>query len=290
MTAGRILAVIEPAEEGEGGHIADRLIDLRGMHGGRSILGEPLVRADKLEAPRQRGGAPEDFGVEEVAHADDRAADPHGDHDAVERPDVGQFVLAGEQPEADQQADGGAVAGHAAVTESGDDGPGLREILHGIVEEAVAETRSEDRGDGSVDEDRLGDLRGEPFAFAEVVEEPRADEDGQRPHQSVITDFERSDAEQHGIEIPHHRKGLYQKWYLHHSFKFLSGRRPYLHTGQRDRIHPPVRFGPVAAPDHSFAAPGLSFAAPGKFLRIPPAAESGPARVLLISSPGEWPF
>ena len=220
MTAGRILAVIEPAEDREGRHIAERLVDLRGMHGGRGVFDQPLVRTEELEAPRQRGGAPEDFGVEEVAHADDRAADPHGDHDAVERPDVGQFVLAGEQPEADQQADGGAVAGHAAVTESGDDGPGLREILHGIVEKAVAEACAEDRGDGSVDEDRLGDLRGEPFAFAEVVEEPRADEDGQRPHQSVITDFERSDAEQHGIEIPDDRKRLYERGCQYHLFKF----------------------------------------------------------------------
>ena len=45
-----------------------------------------------------------------------------------------------------------------------------------------------------------GDLA--PLALAEVIEKLGADQDCQRPHQSVIADVERPDGEEHRIEIP----------------------------------------------------------------------------------------
>lgn len=99
-------------------------------------------------------------------------------------------------------------AGHSAVAESRDDGPRLRKVFHRVVEQTVAEPRAEDRGECSVNENRLRDLCGKSFAIDEVIEEFRADQNGQRPHQPIITDVERPDAEQHRIEIPDNGKRL----------------------------------------------------------------------------------
>lgn len=209
-TAARhVAAVIKPAEDAEGHKVTQRLVNLRRVYRCRSELVHPLGRTDELEAPGKRRGRTEDLGVEEVAHAHDGPAHTDGDHDAVERPDIGQAVLAREEPQADQQADCGAVAGHAAVAEARDDGPRPGEVLHRIVEEAVPEAGSEDRGQRTVDEDRAGDLLRQSFAFAEVVEEPGADQDGQGPHQPVITDIESADAEEHRIEVPDYAQRLY---------------------------------------------------------------------------------
>ena len=88
------------------------------------------------------------------------------------------------------------------VAEAGDDGPRTAQILHRVVEEAVAQACADDGGQRAVDENRLRDLRGEPLAFAEVGEQLGADQNCQRPHQSVIPDIEIANPEEDGIEIP----------------------------------------------------------------------------------------
>ena len=186
------------------------------MHRRRGELVHPLGRTDELEAPRQGGRRTENLRIEKVAHPHDRPADAHGDHDAVERPDVRQPVLARKEPQPDEQADGRAVACHAAVAEPRDDGPRFRKVLHRIVEEAVAEPRAEDRRQRAVNENRTGNLLRKPFALAEVVEKPGSDQNGQRPHQSVVTNVERSETDENRIEIPDNAQRLY------HLFKFVS--------------------------------------------------------------------
>ena len=172
------------------------------MHGVRRELGDPFVRTHELEAPGQRGRLSEDLRIEEVAQPHDGPADAHRDHNAVQRPDIGQFVPAREEPQSDQQTDGGAVAGHAAVAEARDDGPRLRKILHRIVEEAVPQPCAEDRGERTVDEYRLRDFLRKPFAPDEIIEEFGPDQDGQRPHQAIVPNVQRSDGKEHRIEIP----------------------------------------------------------------------------------------
>ena len=172
------------------------------MHRRRGELVHPFGRADELETPRQSRRHAENLRIEKVAQTHDGAADTHRDHNAVQRPDVRQLVLAREEPEPDQQADGGAVAGHAAVAEARDDGPRPAQVLHRVVEQTVPQTCAEDRRQRTVYEYRLGDFRRKSLAFAEIIEEFGANQDCQRPHQAVITDVERPDGKKHRIEIP----------------------------------------------------------------------------------------
>ena len=197
-----VLRIIEPAKDAEGDQVAKRLVNLGRVYRRGGELVHPLGRADEFEAPRQGRGHAEDLRIEQVAQPDDGTADAHRDHDAVERPDIGQLVLAREQPEADQEADGSAVAGHAAVPETRDDRPRLAEVFHRVVEEAVPQPRPDDRRQRTIYKNRLGDLRRKPLTLAEVIEKLGADQDCQRPHQSVIADVERPDGEEHRVEIP----------------------------------------------------------------------------------------
>ena len=202
----KIAAVVEPAQHAEGREVAQRLVDLRRMHGARHLVGEvahPSARTDELEAPRERRGRTVNLRVEEVAQANDGAADADGDHDPVERPDIGQPVAARKEPQTDEQTHRSAVAGHTALAEARDDGPRLAQIAHRFVEQAMAQSCADDGGERSVDENRLRNRRGKPLAFAEVIEEFGADQNRQRPHQSVVTDVEASEPEQHRIEIPY---------------------------------------------------------------------------------------
>lgn len=94
------------------------------------------------------------------------------------------------------------MTGHAAVAEIRNDSPGMGKKIPRFIKKTVSQTGTEDRGQRAIDENRLRNLLGQPFAFTDLVEEKHAAENRQHPHQSVITDIERSDRKKDGIEIP----------------------------------------------------------------------------------------
>ena len=55
-----------------------------------------------------------------------------------------------------------------AVAESRDDGPRLRKVFHRVVEQTVAEPRAEDRGECSVNENRLETFAGSPSRLTKL--------------------------------------------------------------------------------------------------------------------------
>lgn len=94
------------------------------------------------------------------------------------------------------------MAGHATLTELRNDGPGMGKKISRFIKKTVSQTGPEDRGQRAIDENRLRNLLGQSFAFADLIEKEHAAENRQHPHQTVITDIERSDRKKDGIEIP----------------------------------------------------------------------------------------
>ena len=160
------------------------------------------IKPDELEPPGNIGHRPHDLRIEQITQTDDGAADSDRYHNPIERPDIRKFILARKKPKTDQQADGSAVTGHAAVAEIRNDSPGMGKKIPRFIKKTVSQTGTEDRGQCAIDENRLRNLLGQPFAFTDLVEEKHAAENRQHPHQSVITDIERSDRKKDGIEIP----------------------------------------------------------------------------------------
>lgn len=92
------------------------------------------------------------------------------------------------------------MTGHAAVAEIRNDSPGMGKKIPRFIKKTVSQTGTEDRGQRAIDENRLRNLLGQPFAFTDLVEEKHAAENRQHPHQSVITDIERSDRKKTGLK------------------------------------------------------------------------------------------
>ena len=160
---------------------------------------------NKAERPRHIGRMAIYLMVEQIAQPHEGAAHGHGNHHPVERPQVGHPIVSGEEPQANQQAHRSAMAGHAAVPES-QDLDRIGQIVARFVEQTVTQPRADDRGQGAVDENGIGQLGGQPLALAEPREKIGAQADGHRPHHAVPADIEGSDADKRRVELPDDRK------------------------------------------------------------------------------------
>jgi len=172
------------------------------LHGNR-VERQVAVETHELEAPRHIGHTADDLRIEQITEAHRRTADRHRDHDAVERPDVRQFVPARKEPQPDQKPHGRTVARHTAISDFGDDRQRMRKIVLRLVKKAVTQPRTDDRSQRAVNENRLRNRRRKPLALAEIIEELGADENRQRPHQPIVTDIQPADGEKHRVEIPY---------------------------------------------------------------------------------------
>ena len=146
------------------------------------------------------------FGIHQVADPDERAGDADSDRDAVERPDVGHFVLARKKPQTDEQTDGRAVAGQSSLMNV-EDLDGMGQIVSRIVEQAMPESGADDRRQHAVPEDRVEQLVGISLPLDDAAENVRADTEREGPHQAVIADFERAYRNHRGIHVPANEKG-----------------------------------------------------------------------------------
>ena len=176
------------------------------------MLGLGLAPEVEDEAPGQGGDVAVDLGIEEVAQADHAGGEGDGNAQAVQEPEEIEVMLlaiaVGEPPHREQQRDGAAVAGQAALPGHEylqESGPGA-EIVVRLVEDAVAEAGADDRGDQQGVEQRIHQLGVHLLAGEEPLEKIPADDEARHEEQAVPADLQGTDLEEYGVDVPVHVK------------------------------------------------------------------------------------
>ena len=192
--------LVDPDHDQAQQQVGKCLVELRGM------LGFRLAAQVEDEAPGEGRDVSVDLGIEEVAQADHAAREGDGDAEPVHDPEEVEVILLavmiGEPPHREEQGDGAAVAGEAALPgheNLPEPRPGAEIIIH-----AVAEAGAHDRGDQQGEEQRVHDLGVHLLAGEEPFEEIPADDESRHEQQAVPADLERSDLEKDGVDVPVH--------------------------------------------------------------------------------------
>ena len=101
----------------------------------------------------------------------------------------------------------GTVRSHTAIAKAYQNLPRVAQVEGGVIEQAVAQTRADNRTERTVEKDRLRDTLGKPLALDEVIEKTGGNQNGQRPGEAIVADLppQARDSEKYGIEIPNDR-------------------------------------------------------------------------------------
>lgn len=167
----------------------------------------------EYEGPGYVGRHTDDFGVHQVGQADAAGGDGGGDGNHVEYVHVVHLRLTAVEPQGDDEAQRTAVAGKSFV--SGEfpssigqnlDGqyhlPKVVQVIVGLVEEAVSQTRAYQDAEEAVEEQGfelvVGNLAVAVLPAHDEVGENQADD----PQKTIVADGDAEEVEQFGIGIP----------------------------------------------------------------------------------------
>ena len=160
-TLAGIKALVEPGIDEEDGQIAGGFVQLRGVRGcGEDGFAAGLVGAhvgDESEAPWQGGLVAVDLVIEQIANTDQGCDGGHGDAQSVEHKEGGQFVALGIEQDGEEDAQGAAVTGQAALPGL-EDLEGMRQVVRGVIEQAMAQTGADQRADKTIEEKGIDSL------------------------------------------------------------------------------------------------------------------------------------
>ena len=198
------LSEVVPEADDKDDEVAEALVDLCG------VLGDGFAASFEDKAPGKVGGAAIDFAVEEVAQADEGTAEGHDDDQAVENPPDVHLIATPVEPESQQDAKGGAVAGKTlesrelAVLEGPENlDPVFRgEVLVGVVEEAVAEAGTNEGGEEHVDDQALEIVGIHPFVLEHAPHDVVAQCESEEEAQRIVAEAEGPDVKHHRIHVP----------------------------------------------------------------------------------------
>ena len=184
-------ALVEvPADETEHG-IRDGLVELCRVAGEHVDLGE-----DEAEVASR--GAAYNLGVHEVAQADAASGDRGGNGDVVEHGPQGYLILAHIEPQGYHQAECTAMACQALIADEAhtrggeaygephlDEAGEVVEVVLGLVEDAVAQTGTEQDAEEAVEEEGLEELGLYLLILVELLHYEIAACQAQHPKQGV---------------------------------------------------------------------------------------------------------
>ena len=208
----RMLAVQPPPHEEEE-EVGYGLVELPGVARLRCHLGPCL---HEVEAPRQVGDASEYLGVHEVAKAYEARRHGRGYGYVVEHLPEAQARLAAVEPQGEHETERAAVRGEAAVARELPSAALKKlyghEYLHdvlprreeevGLVEEAVAQSRTHDDAHEAVYEERVEELVLYLLLTVELPYYEICQQQSREPAQGVPVQGEVSDAESRVAGIP----------------------------------------------------------------------------------------
>ena len=192
--------------QGEDGKVEHRLVELGRM------AGEVLAVAHEDEAPGHVGGEAHDFGVHQVAQADEAARQGHAHREAVEHEERADLRAADVEDEGDEHADDAAVAGQALVAR---EDPSRGRVTEGenhlkrvgqevfrLVEEAVPQARPDEHAEEAVEEQRLEQFLTDALTAVEVLHDEVGQSEAYHPAEGVETDVEAAYGEQLDGRVP----------------------------------------------------------------------------------------
>ena len=176
------------------------------------MLGLCLAAEVEDEAPGKIGDVAVYLGVEEVAAADKASGEGNRDaqtvHDPKEIEIVVLAVFVRVPPHCEYQGDGASVAGETAL-------PGheylqeplpAAEIIVGLIEYAVAQTRAHNRRNQKSVQKRIEDFLVHAFAAHEPAEDIPADHESCDEQEGIIPDAQTPDVEEDWIDVPMYEK------------------------------------------------------------------------------------
>lgn len=149
-------------------------------------MARDVVNTGENKGPRQVGGQADHFGVDQVTQADAGAGDTHDDDQAIDHPEVVILQLPTKKPQADQDADGGTVAGQAGVWRH-QDVQRVGEEAAGLIEQEVPQAGAQDRADQDIHRQRVHILAWAVLPQKDVIHDLLADDKPQHPHKSIPT-------------------------------------------------------------------------------------------------------
>ena len=151
--------------------------------------------------------APAKAGVEQVAEADEGAGEGDRDGQVVQQPDEVKIVLLPvvdpEPPHPEDQGDGAAVAGKAALPRHEDLPEALpaAQIVIRLVEQTVPKAGAHDGADQQRIEQRVQQLRIDLFALEEPLEDEPAQDEPAHEQDGVPAEFENSEMQEGQIDM-----------------------------------------------------------------------------------------
>ena len=184
------------------------------------MLGFRLAAELEDEAPGQAGHVAVDLGVEQVAEADEGAGEGHRDGQVVQQPHEIEIVLlpvvVREPPHPEDQGDGAAMAGEAALPRHEDLPEALpaAQVVVRLVEQAVPEAGAHDGADQQGIEQRVQQFRVDLLALEEPFEDEPAQDEAAHEQERVPAEFETSDMQDGRVDVPMDDKFTHK----HHTF------------------------------------------------------------------------
>lgn len=212
-------------EHGEDEEIADGFVQLHRMAGYHAQLGAHVVEARfdagggdlsalfafhpgvaggvfEQETDAAVGGFAYNFGVHEIAEADEAAGQRGGHHNFVQYPEDGFFGDgARENPHGQYDADGAAVTGQAALPDF-EHFAGMLRVVIPVVEEDVPEARAQHRAGYHIDEALVEPGFRRIFGQKHAAHHEQAQQEPQCEEQSVPAQRERPQFGYFGEDVP----------------------------------------------------------------------------------------
>ena len=199
---------IDEGSEDEDDEVGDGFVELGGMARCGNSVDEGVAGVED-EAPGEIGGVADDFGVHQVAEADEAGHGGHGDGDIVhDRPGT-HLGLPAVEGHGDDESDGSAVGGEAFVAgvlpgavghvvegdEHFEEMGAVGQVVAGLIEEAVAESGADEHADEAVEEEGLELLVFYFLQTVEALDDEVGGEEAEAPEQAVPADAEGADGE-----------------------------------------------------------------------------------------------
>lgn len=217
------VAAVEPQADEEEHEIGNGFVELARM------AGQEVAVAGEDEAVVGASVFANDFRVHEVAEADAAGCDGRGDGDVVEHAEDVYLRAAHIKPERNHQSERAAVGGQSSIARTLPAGAsfsdrqkhfnGVAEEIARLVEQAVAEARTDEDADEAIEEKRVELALRDALCLIELIDDDIGRYQSDTPEEAVPMERETADGEHFLRWLPENGK------YFHDVFLDLMSLR-----------------------------------------------------------------